>query len=99
MSRTDPREARVQRIRSRLESRFAPLALELVDESDRHAGHPGARSGRGHFRLRIVSAAFESVPRVQRHRLVYDALGPVMDQDIHALSIEALAPSEVASTR
>lgn len=88
-------DARVQRIRSRLESHFTPLALELVDESERHAGHAGARSGRGHFRLRIVADAFAALPRLQRHRLVYEALGPVLEQDIHALSIEALAPSEV----
>jgi BolA family transcriptional regulator, general stress-responsive regulator len=88
-------EGRVQRIRSRLESRFAPQALELIDESARHAGHAGARTGRGHFRVRIVAAAFDALPRLQRHRLVYEALGPVMEQDIHALTIEALAPSEV----
>ncbi len=89
------REERLARIRSRLESRFAPVALELVDESEQHAGHVGARSGRGHYRVRIVAAAFATLPRIQRHRLVYDALGSVMEQDIHALSIEALAPSEV----
>jgi len=92
---TAARDERLERIRSRLESRFAPVTLELVDESAQHAGHAGARSGRGHYRLRIVAAAFAALPRVQRHRLVYDALGPVMEQDIHALSIEALAPSEV----
>ena len=88
-------DARVARIRARLERELAPLALELVDESHLHVGHAGARSGRGHFRVRIVSDAFASLPPLKRHRLVYEALGPVMEQDVHALSIEALAPSEV----
>lgn len=87
-------QARVARIRSRLESELAPIELELVDESHLHAGHVGASSGKGHFRVRIVAAAFDALPRLERHRLVYDALGPVMEHDIHALSIEALAPSE-----
>lgn len=88
-------ETRVARIRSRLESQLAPIELELLDESHLHAGHAGARSGKGHFRVRIVAEAFDALPRLKRHRLVYEALGPVMEDDIHALTIEALAPSEV----
>lgn len=88
-------DTRVARIRACLERQLAPLALELVDESHLHAGHAGARSGRGHYRVRIVSSAFASLPTIRRHRMVYEALGPIMEQDVHALSIEALAPSEV----
>jgi BolA protein len=89
-----PLQARVERIRARLERRFAPSALEVVDESHLHAGHPGARSGKGHFRVRIVAPAFAGLPALRRHRLVYESLDELMTQDIHALSIEALAPTE-----
>jgi BolA protein len=89
-----PPQARVERIRTRLEQRFAPSALEVVDESHLHAGHPGARSGKGHFRVRIVAPAFAGLPALRRHRLVYESLDELMTQDIHALSIEALAPTE-----
>jgi BolA protein len=85
---------RAERIRERLTERFSPAALELVDESHLHAGHAGARTGKGHFRVRIVSQAFAGQPAVRRHRMVYDALGELMSDDIHALSIEALTPAE-----
>lgn len=71
-------------------------AIELIDDSHRHAGHAGARDGRGHFRLRIVSGAFAGLRPLQRHQLVYRALDELMRTDIHALSITALAPDEVA---
>ena len=80
-----------------LEARLAPLeplALKLEDESHRHAGHAGARAGGGHYRLRIVSQKFSGISRVARHRLVYEALGDLMQTRIHALAIEALAPDE-----
>jgi BolA protein len=86
--------ARLARIRDRLAQRFAPLALEVIDESHLHAGHPGARSGKGHFRVRIVAPAFAGLPSLRRHRLVYESLEELMVNDIHALSIEALAPTE-----
>jgi BolA protein len=86
--------ARIDRIRERLEQRFAPSALEVIDESHLHAGHPGARLGKGHFRVRIVAPAFAGLPALRRHRLVYESLDELMTQDIHALSIEALAPTE-----
>lgn len=89
---------RVERIRERLAASFAPAALELVDESHLHAGHAGARSGKGHFRVRIVSEAFDGKPSVRRHRMVYDALGELMTDEIHALSIEALTPAEAGQT-
>ncbi|HQR02665.1 MAG: BolA family transcriptional regulator [Proteobacteria bacterium] len=68
-----------------------PVALEIIDESAQHAGHPGARSG-GHFRLLISSALFAGKPTMARHRLVYDALGDLMRDGVHALSITAKTP-------
>lgn len=85
---------RVLQIRSRLEAAFTPDALEVVDESHRHAGHAGARDGRGHFFVRIVSRRFDGVKPLARHRMVYAALGTLMQTDIHALSLEALSPTE-----
>ncbi|MDD3354884.1 BolA family protein [Zoogloea sp.] len=81
-------------IRLRLAS-LAPARLELVDESHLHAGHAGARSGGGHFRLLIVSDAFSGKKTLARQRLVFDALGELMRKEIHALSIQARTPDEV----
>ncbi len=89
-----PREQRPAAIRAALEAALAPEALEIVDESHKHAGHAGARDGRGHFRVDIVSAAFAGVLPLARHRKVYAALGTLMETDIHALSIHARAPGE-----
>jgi len=85
---------RVEAIRRRLTATLAPVELAIEDESHRHAGHAGARDGRGHFRVRIVSAAFAGKPPLARHRAVYDALGELMQTDIHALAIDARAPEE-----
>ena len=82
-------------IRRRLAG-LEPETLELVDESALHAGHEGAKSGGGHFRLTIVSPRFRGQDTRARHRLVYDALGPLMRREIHALSIRAVAPEEPA---
>ena len=84
--------ARVALIRERLQASFDPQWLEVVDDSARHAGHAGARDGRGHFRVRIVSAAFAGLPPLARHRAVYAALGELMQSDIHAVQIDASAP-------
>jgi BolA protein len=86
--------SRVERIRAALEAAFAPTRLEVEDDSHRHAGHAGARDGRGHFNVRIVSTAFAGKPPLARHRAVYAALGGMMQTDIHALSIEARTPAE-----
>ena len=86
---------RIDRIRERLVETFAPLECQLEDESALHAGHAGAASGGGHYRLRIVSDKFEKQARIQRHRLVYDCLDDMMQKEIHALAITALAPSEI----
>ena len=86
---------RPERIRARLTAALEPTALELVDESAMHAGHAGAASGGSHFRLKIVSARFEGLRLVMRHRLVYDSVHDMMQTEIHALAITALAPSEL----
>ena len=76
-----------------LTAQLEPVVLELVDDSAAHAGHAGARSG-AHFNLRIVSARFAGLPRIARHRLVYDALRPWMAEGVHALAIDARTPDE-----
>lgn len=84
---------RVALIRERLAA-LAPVELDVEDESHRHVGHAGARDGRGHFRVRIVSGAFRGLAPLARHRAVYAALGELMQTDIHALAIDARAPEE-----
>jgi len=79
---------RKSRIRARIEQALAPEWLEIIDESHLHVGHPGARDGRGHFRIRIAASRLQGLGRIERHRRIYAALGDMMDTDIHALSIE-----------
>lgn len=86
--------ARVEQIRERLTAALAPSELAIEDESHRHANHPGARDGRGHFRVHVVSEAFRGQAPLARHRAVYAALGELMQTDIHALAIEARTPEE-----
>jgi BolA protein len=88
------REQRPAAIRAALEAALAPAEIVLIDESHRHAGHAGARDGRGHFALTITSAAFAGLLPLARHRRVYAALGTLMESDIHALAIDARAPGE-----
>ena len=76
-------------IEAKLRSALQPTSLGIEDQSHLHAGHAGARDGKGHFRVTIVSDRFEGKSLIQRHRLVYDALGSLMQSDIHALIIEA----------
>jgi BolA family transcriptional regulator, general stress-responsive regulator len=71
-----------------------PVELQIVDESHQHAGHAGAQSGGGHYRLTLVSAAFIGKNKMTRHRMIYSALAAMMEQHIHALTIQALAPNE-----
>ncbi len=85
---------RVSMIRERLGASLNPEQLDIVDDSAKHAGHAGARGGGGHFNVSIVSQAFEGKSLIQRHRMVYDALGDAMQQEIHALSINARTPDE-----
>ncbi len=86
--------SRPERIRTALQAAFAPQRLEVEDDSHRHAGHAGARDGRGHFNVTIVSEAFAGMGPLARHRAVYAALGDMMQSDIHALSIQARTPAE-----
>lgn len=82
-------------IRRRLEIALEPVEIALIDESEKHRGHGGYNpAGESHFRLRIVSAAFTGTSRVGRQRLVYKALGDLMDARVHALTLEARAPGE-----
>ena len=83
------------RIRATLTEAFAPVALEVVDESERHKGHPGARPGGGtHFRIRITAEAFRGKGRLEAHRLVYAALSREIAAGLHAVAIEATAPAK-----
>jgi BolA protein len=81
-------------IRRLLTEALKPDSLEIMDDSAAHAGHAGARSGGGHYYVTIVAEAFEGKNLVQRHQLIYQALGDLMKQQIHALGINALSPSE-----
>ncbi len=86
---------RIARMRDAL-AVLDPLELEIVDESHLHAGHAGAESGRGHYRVRLVSNRFTGLKPLARHRAVYDALGTMLQTDIHALTLETLSPAEAA---
>lgn len=86
---------RVDMIREKLAKAFSPLQLEIVDDSHKHAGHEGAKAGGGHFNVIIVSTVFEGKSLLQRHRLVYEAMGDAMKTEIHALSIKAHTPEEI----
>ena len=86
-------EATLERMRARLAA-LDPLELQIEDDSARHAGHPGAASGGGHYNLRMRSPRFDGKSRVERHRLVYDALADLMQREIHALAMVLLAPDE-----
>lgn len=88
---------RVERIRAALQERFAPTRLEIGDDSALRAGHAGAREGGGHYRVFIVSEAFQGCSRVVRQRMIYDAVGDMMHKDIHALAIRALTAAEAES--
>jgi len=80
---------RISLMRKRLEEQLSPTVLVIEDESHLHAGHAGAKGGKGHFRIRISSEQFQGLRTLQQHRLVYDALGEMMQNDIHALSIQS----------
>jgi BolA family transcriptional regulator, general stress-responsive regulator len=82
----------------RIEQKLAvltPDSVELIDDSEKHAGHAGARGGGGHFELIIVSAQFEGKSSQARHRMVHAALGDMLQREIHALSIKAYTPDEI----
>jgi BolA protein len=85
---------RQSQIRQCLETSFSPVHLLIKDQSHLHAGHAGAADGRGHFDVTIVAEAFTGKSRLERHRMVYGALGKLLESDIHALRIKALTPTE-----
>jgi BolA protein len=87
---------RIARITERLQV-LEPEQLEVIDDSHHHAGHAGAADGRGHFTVLVLSKRFAGLNTLRRHRLVYEAVGDLMITDIHALSIQALAPGETPS--
>jgi len=87
-------EERVAKIETLLTESLRPSELLVKDQSHLHEGHAGAREGKGHFAVLIVADAFAGQSRLGRHRVVFDALGDMMETDIHALSIEAHAPGE-----
>lgn len=87
-------ERRTAAIRAAIEQALAPVSLEIEDQSHRHAGHEGARDGRGHFSVDVVSTAFAGMAPLARHRAVYAAVGTLMETDIHALTIRARTPGE-----
>jgi BolA family transcriptional regulator, general stress-responsive regulator len=82
-----------EQLRAALEQALMPRSLEIIDDSARHAGHAGARAG-GHFRVTLVAEAFRGRSRLERHRLVYDAVAPLMQDGVHALNIVARTPDE-----
>jgi BolA protein len=83
----------VAQLRSALEQAFAPTTLEILDDSAAHAGHAGARSG-GHYRVKLVAEAFRGHSSLERHRLVYAAVAPLLSGSVHALNIVARSPEE-----
>lgn len=85
---------RVKAIEERLAAEFSPSYFQVKDQSHLHAGHAGARDGMGHFEVTIVADAFEGHSRIERHRLIYAALGTLMQTDIHALKVNAYSPTE-----
>lgn len=87
--------SRATLIENRLRETFTPSKIEVRDDSHRHAGHEGAKSGGGHFTVTIVAPQFQGKNAVQRHQMIYQALGDMMKKEIHALSIQALAPDEL----
>ncbi|MCP3674704.1 MAG: BolA family transcriptional regulator [Gammaproteobacteria bacterium] len=82
-------EQRISRMKSKIDSQLAPSELVIEDESHLHAGHAGSKGGLGHFHVTIRSDKFEGLRLLQQHRLIYDALGDMMQTDIHALSINS----------
>ena len=83
---------RIEKIRTILEHSFRPHQVEIIDESHLHVGHQGAKSGKGHFKVLICSELFRDIPQVKRHKMVFKALGELLDTDIHAISLDTKIP-------
>lgn len=86
---------RIEQIKQRITEGLGAETVEVIDESHMHAGHAGAKTGMGHFNVTIIANAFAGKSPLQRHRQVYEALGDMMQTDIHALSIKAYTPEEL----
>jgi len=84
-------------IKNKLTTTLNPSTIEIIDNSQAHAGHAGAQSGGGHYHVMIVSEQFAGKSLVQRHQLIYKALGDLMKNEIHALGIEAYSPTEITT--
>ncbi len=87
--------ARIEKIKSKLANKLTVESIQVDDDSHKHVGHAGARDGGSHFQLTIVAKEFEGLNTVARHRLIYEALGDLMQHDIHALGIQAYSPLEI----
>jgi len=87
-------QERSDRIREALQQAFSPVEILVKDQSHLHAGHAGARDGKGHYDVTIIADAFAGKSRIQRHRMIFGALGAMMQDEIHALRIKAFAPGE-----
>jgi BolA protein len=85
---------RIAEIKARLERELSPRHIDIIDEAHLHAGHAGAASGAGHFNVTVVSDKFSGQSAIQRHRMVYAAIGDLMQTEIHALSIQAQSPDD-----
>jgi BolA family transcriptional regulator, general stress-responsive regulator len=85
----------LEQLRAALQTAFSPSTLEIIDDSARHRGHAGAREG-GHYQVRLVATAFRGRTALERHRLVYAAVAPLMAHGVHALNILARTPEEGA---
>lgn len=85
---------RAAKIEQLLTEAFSPKKILVKDQSHLHAGHAGAKEGKGHFDVKIVSDKFHGQNRLSRHRMVYDALGAYMESDVHALRINAISPTD-----
>ena len=90
---------RAERIKAMLEQQFTAARVVVMDDSARHAGHAGSRDGAGHFIVNIESEDFSGRSRIERHRLVYQALAPMLPREIHALNIVAVSPDDESPSR
>lgn len=86
---------RLETIRGRIEDAVQPEQLIVEDEGHLHVGHEGAKDGRGHFRVFVVAECFNGLTMLQRHRMIYKAMGDLMNSDVHALAIDAYSSDEV----
>jgi BolA family transcriptional regulator, general stress-responsive regulator len=94
MQVTSTTNPRIEKMRTQLCASLQPIDLAITDDSHLHAGHAGARDGKGHYSVRVVAACFAGLRPMARHQLIYRAVADMMHTDIHALSIVAIAPDE-----